>query len=274
VVRSAAMAGDDPAGLPAHVRKNLAGWEAGSDDYQRAHGEALDCAPLAWGVWRVPEAELRVLGDVQGLDVLELGCGAAQWSIALVPFGARPTGLDLSARQLHHARRLAGRAGVRLPLVQASAEQLPFADASFDVVFCDHGAMSFADPDRTVPEAARVLRPGGLLAFATFSPWHEVCYDDDTDRVGPVLRHDYFGLDRYEGADEVVFNRTYGDWVRLLAGNGLVLEDLVEPRPAPDATLTYRDAATRAWASRFPLEAIWKARRRPRQPAGGGAGLR
>jgi len=228
----------DPGGLPAHVRKNLAGWEAGSDEYQRAHGETLDRAPLAWGVWRIPEAELGILGDVHGLDLLELGCGAAQWSIALVPLGARPTGLDLSARQLHHARRLAAAAGARVPLVRASAEQVPFADASFDVVFCDHGGMTFADPERTVPEAARVLRPGGLLAFAAFSPWHEVCYDD-----------------------EVVFARTYGDWVRLFTANGLAVEDLVEPRPPADATLGYRDAETRAWARRFPLELIWKARR-------------
>ncbi len=229
----------DPGGLPAHVRKNLAGWEAGSDEYQRAHGETLDRAPLAWGVWRIPEAELGILGDVHGLDLLELGCGAAQWSIALVPLGARPTGLDLSARQLHHARRLAAAAGARVPLVRASAEQVPFADASFDVVFCDHGGMTFADPERTVPEAARVLRPGGLLAFAAFSPWHEVCYDDEADRVGPALRHDYFGLDRYEGDDEVVFARTYGDWVRLFTANGLAVEDLVEPRPPADATLGY-----------------------------------
>jgi len=256
------MATDDPAGLPPHTRKNLAGWEARSDDYQRAHGEVLDLAPLAWGVWRVPEADLRVLGEVRDLDLLELGCGAAQWSIALVQLGARPVGLDLSERQLDHARRRQRATGARVPLVRASAEQVPFADASFDVVFCDHGAMSFADPERTVPEAARVLRPGGLLAFATFSPWHEVCYDDRADRVGEVLRHDYFGLDRYEGDEEVVFNRTYGDWVRLFAASGLAVEDLIEPRPAPDATLTYRDAATRAWAQRFPLEAIWKARRR------------
>ncbi|HEV8649417.1 MAG TPA: class I SAM-dependent methyltransferase [Actinomycetes bacterium] len=255
------MATDDPGGLTAHARKNLAGWEARSDDYQQAHGGALDREPLAWGVWRVPEAELRVLGDVHGLDLLELGCGAAQWSIALVPLGARPVGLDLSARQLDHARRRQRAAGVQVPLVRASGERVPFADSSFDVVFCDHGAMSFADPERTVPEAARVLRPGGLLAFAAFSPWHEVCYDDEADRVGAVLRHDYFGLDRYEGDDEVVFNRTYGDWVRLFAANGLAVEDLIEPRPGPDATLTYRDAATRAWARRFPLEAIWKARR-------------
>ena len=61
---------------------------------------------MAWGVWQIPEAELHVLGDVDGRDILELGCGAAQWSIALAQAGARPVGLDLSDRQLEHARRL------------------------------------------------------------------------------------------------------------------------------------------------------------------------
>jgi ubiquinone/menaquinone biosynthesis C-methylase UbiE len=72
--------------------------------------------------------------------------------------------LDLSARQLEHARELTREAGVEFPLVCASAERT-LADASFDIVFCDYGAMTFADPYRTVPEAFRVLRSGGLLAF-------------------------------------------------------------------------------------------------------------
>src|SRR6202011_4439836 len=111
-----------------------------------------------------------VLGEVRGKDVLELGCGAAQWSIALALLGARCVGLDNSERQLAHARRLMSEAGVTFPLVHASAEDVPLPAASFDVVFCDHGAMSFADPERTVPEAARLLRPGGLFAFNAESP--------------------------------------------------------------------------------------------------------
>jgi ubiquinone/menaquinone biosynthesis C-methylase UbiE len=125
---------------------------------------------LAWGVWQLPESELQVLGEVRGKDVLELGCGAAQWSIALHRVGARVTGLDVSERQLEHARELMAEAAAEFPLVRASAESLPFGDASFDIVFCDHGAMTFADPFLTIPEAARILRPGGLLAFSTHTP--------------------------------------------------------------------------------------------------------
>src|SRR5665811_599792 len=142
-----------PTGLSEHERRNQASWDATSDEYQAMHGGQLAASGgLAWGTSQIPESELRVLGDVAGKEILEFGCGAAQWSIALAQRGARPTGLDLSERQLEHARRLMAEAKVDFPLVHGSAESVPLPDASFDIVFCDHGAMSFADPYRTVPE--------------------------------------------------------------------------------------------------------------------------
>ena len=103
--------------LTEHERRNQASWDGFSDEYQATHGRQLaDSGGLAWGTWQVPESELRVLGDVADRDILEFGCGAAQWSIALGLAGARPVGIDLSARQLEHARRLAGRGGRDLPV--------------------------------------------------------------------------------------------------------------------------------------------------------------
>ena len=123
----------DGPGLSSHAEKNLALWEAASDSYEERHAAVLSGdQALAWGVWRIPETELKVLGDVRGKDVLELGCGAARWSIALAGKGARPVGLDLSPRQLSHARRLMAKAGVEFPLIERSAEQVPLPDASFD----------------------------------------------------------------------------------------------------------------------------------------------
>ena len=139
--------------------KNRRYWDRIADEYQALHGRRLSAARPAWGVWRIPESRLQVLGNPRNRDFLELGCGAAQWSIALARAGGRPVGLDNSGHPLEHARRLIRRAGVRIPLVHASAEVVPFSDATFDVVFCDHGAMSFADPRRTVPECGRLLRP-------------------------------------------------------------------------------------------------------------------
>src|SRR5579864_8341480 len=156
---------------------NRSHWNERSDEYQAAHGEQLKNNPLAWGVWSIPEDELRVLGDVWAKDVLELGCGGAQWSIALSERGAKCVGLDNSERQLEYARKNQREAGVEFPLVHGSAENVPLPDASFDIVFCDHGAMTFADPQRTVPESARLLRAGGLLAFSAETPLHFICWD-------------------------------------------------------------------------------------------------
>jgi len=252
----------DTGPLTDHAARNKAMWDDYSDEYQAKHSEELVFRDgLAWGTTRTPESELRVLGDVAGRDILEFGCGAAQWSIALARLGARPVGLDLSDRQLHHARRLMAEAGVEFPLIHASAEAVPLPDGGFDIVFCDHGAMSFADPYRTVPEAARLLRPGGLFAFCHHSPLETICWPLDADEVGERLALDYFGMHQFDDGEEVFFNLPYGEWIRLFRANGFVIEDLIEPQPGPDATSSYRSAAALAWARHWPGEEIWRLRR-------------
>src|SRR4051812_30608506 len=151
--------------LKPHEQHNRRFWDDDADDYQAAHGGQLEGAPLAWGAWRMPESELQVLGDVRGRDVLEFGCGGAQWSVALAAQGARCVGLDLSRGQLRHAARNVQSAGVDVALAGAGGEAPPFSTGAFDIVFCDHGAMSFCDPSITVGEASRLLRPGGMFAF-------------------------------------------------------------------------------------------------------------
>jgi SAM-dependent methyltransferase len=248
--------------LSDHARRNRAYWDRISDWYQAKHGAFIGQSEPRWGNWQIPEDELGILGDMAGKDVLEFGCGAAQWSILLARRGARPVGLDNSARQLAHARELMAAAGVDFPLVHASAEAVPLPDASFDIVFCDHGAMSFADPYRTVPEAARLLRPGGLFAFSHASPILDLCRAEDTDHPGQALANDYFTLFRFEDDDGAVqFQLPYGEWIRLFRRHGFAVEDLVEPRPAEDAASTYFDAQDRAWARRWPAECIWKLRK-------------
>ena len=252
----------DPPLLSPHATRNQAAWDAYSDEYQGKHAEQLAASGgLAWGTAQVAESELRVLGDFADKDILELGCGAAQWSIALAQHGARPVGLDLSKRQLEHARRLMAEAGVDFPLIHGSAEAVPLPDASFDIVFCDHGAMTFADPYRTVPEAARLLRAGGLFAFSHHSPIETICWPLGADRVGDRLALDYFGMHQLDDGDETFFQLPYGEWIRLFRANGFAVEALIEPRPAEDATSSYRDAEELAWARRWPSESIWRLRR-------------
>lgn len=256
------MSSDTGPTLTEHEARNRAMWDGYSDEYQAKHGDHLAASGgYAWGTTQIPESELHVLGDVAGREILEFGCGAAQWSIALARHGARPVGLDLSERQLQHARRLMAEAGVEFPLVHASAEAVPLPDASFDVVFCDHGAMTFADPYRTVPEVARLLRTGGLFAFSHHSPIETICWPLDAEEVGEQLALDYFGMHRIDVDDEVCFQLPYGEWIRLFRANGFVVEDLIELQPGPDATSSYRSAASLAWARRWPAEEIWLLRK-------------
>ncbi|MEA2536661.1 MAG: hypothetical protein QOF11_895 [Chloroflexota bacterium] len=251
-----------PTGLTEQAIFNRDAWNRDADDYQARNGPFIEArGGLAWGVWQLPEGELRILGETAGRDILELGCGAAQWSIGLARAGAHPVGLDLSERQLEHARRLMAEAGVDFPLVHASAEAVPLPDRSFDIVFCDHGAMSFADPYLTVPEVARLTRPGGLFAFSHASAFIDMTWPEDAERAGDRLTRDYFGMHRLDYEDEIAFQLPYGEWIRLFRANGFEILDLIEPRPAEDATSSYRDEIEREWSRRWPAESIWRLRR-------------
>ncbi|GMU79861.1 MAG: SAM-dependent methyltransferase [Acidimicrobiia bacterium] len=252
-----------PTGDP--ERRNRAFWDADADAYQAAHGEALTRAPMAWGVWRIPEAELGVLGDVRGLDVLEYGCGGAQWSVALAASGARAVGLDLSRTQLSHARRLVRQAAAGVALVCATATAAPFVDASFDLVFCDHGAMSFADPAATIPECARLLRDGGRLVFALSTQLRSLTWDPRRERVTRRLHTRWrprWVDDTGEGTVDFVWS--HGEWIRTLRAHGFEVDDLVELRAPKGATTTHFDYAPRRWARRWPGEEIWCVTRQSR----------
>jgi SAM-dependent methyltransferase len=247
--------------LSEHAAKNRAFWDRQSDEYQDRNAEFI-AAGMAWGLWQLPESELNVLGEVAGKDVLELGCGAAEWSRALLDAGARPVGIDNSEKRLEWARRANEEAGVEFPLVHGSAESTPFESESFDLVMCDWGAMTFADPYLTVPEVARVLRPGGLFAWTGATPWDWAAYDAESDEQGERLRADYFGMHRWDEPEGAVeFMLPYGEWIRLFRANGLMVEDLIEVRPPEGAPSTYRSEAQTAWARRWPMEQIWKVRK-------------
>ncbi len=236
-----------------HVRQNRKTWDFMAAGYQAKHGERLTETARAWGVWRIPEDEIGALGEVSGRTILELGCGAAQWSIALEEDGARPVGVDVSGEQLRHARG----AGATLPLVHGSAEELPFRDGSFDLVLSDHGAVGFADPERTVPEVARVLRPGGRLVFTIGSPLLFMCWNPKTERVDARLHAPWFGMRSDEDEQTIQFQLPYGEWIRLFRQHGLEVERLIHVRPPQGATTTYTDYVSLRWARDWPAEDLW-----------------
>jgi SAM-dependent methyltransferase len=253
-------------GLPAHAATNRAAWDVLAADYVEPGRASWARAEPAWGIWGVPESELGVLpGDVSGLDVIELGCGTAYVSAWLARRGAKPVGIDNSARQLETARGLQAEHGLEFPLLHGNAESVPLPDASFDLVVSEYGASIWCDPYLWVPEAARLLRPGGRLIFLVNGTLLLLCSpDDENEPVQDRLLRDYFGLHRLEWTDEepptVSFALGYGDWIRLLGASGFAVEDLLEVR-APAGASTRYPWADPGWARRWPSEEVWKARK-------------
>lgn len=240
------------------ISANREHWNRKSAAYQEAHDQAIGSAPKLWGVHALPDELLGALGSTAELDVLELGCGAGQWSASMAEEGARVVGLDLSEAQLSAARER----DQRLALVHAAGQALPFAPESFDLVFCDHGAIGWADPAVTLPEVCRVLRVGGRLVFNVASPFIELCWDDRIAGVGTSLRADYFGLYDFVGGDGATYYTLgYGDWIRLLRAHRLAVEDLIEPRPPDARPNTYWNSEPADWFTRWPAESLWVTRR-------------
>ena len=248
--------------LTPQALRNRRAWERWARPYEARHRATLRRGDgLGWGLWHIPESELDLLGPVRGKRLLELGCGAAHWSVGLARRGARVTGLDVSPRRLAQARSEMARAGVEFPLVEASAESVPLPSRSFDIVFCDWGAMTFCDPYRTVPEVARLLRPGGVFAFSNASVFRSLCQEHRSDRIGTRLRYDYFTLHRIRYPGEVDFQLPTGEWLRLFRDCGFAVEKMIEPRSPARGRTTYLTAAEARWGRRWPQEVLWKLRR-------------
>jgi SAM-dependent methyltransferase len=127
-----------------------------------------DDAYLDHETWIRPA--LARLGDVRGLRVLDYGCGHGMAAVVLARRGAYVTAFDLSAGYLSEASRRAAANDVRLDLVQADGQRLPFADASFDRVW-GNAVLHHLDIDIAGRELFRVLRPGGLAVYC--EPWGE-----------------------------------------------------------------------------------------------------
>jgi SAM-dependent methyltransferase len=252
------------AGTDDHLALNEAYWDTLSTTYAE-HGRRMWASQEpTWGIWSLTQSELPVLpGDVSGADVVELGCGSAYVSAWLARRGARPVGIDLSTGQLASARALQEQHGLDFPLVRGNAEDLPFLDASFDLAISEYGAVTWCDPYRWIPEAARVLRPGGRLVFVRNGTMLMLCEPQEGRATDRLLRP-LFGLHRMEWDDPegpcVDFQLPHGEMIRLLRTCGLVVEDLVEVRPPEGATTAY-PYVDLDWARQWPTEEVWTTRK-------------
>lgn len=109
------------------------------------------------------------LGIVPGQRILDVACGAGQLSLPAARAGADVTGVDIATNLLDQARARARAAGLAIRFEEADAEDLPFDDATFDVVFSLIGAMFAPGPERVAAELLRVCKPGGRIVMGNWT---------------------------------------------------------------------------------------------------------
>jgi SAM-dependent methyltransferase len=249
---------------PDYLLRNRAHWDAWAHDYEADGRRNWAADEPSWGIFSVPEADVGMLPtELEGIDAIELGCGTGYVSAWLARRGARPVGIDNSEAQLATARRFQEEFGLEFPLLHGNAEEVPLPDESFDLAISEYGASIWCDPYRWIPEAARLLRPGGRLAFLVNGVLMALCVpDEDGVPAGDRILRPYFGMHRFEWPDEdsVEFHIPHGEMIRLLRDTGFEIKALTEIRPGEDATTRY-PFVTLEWARRWPCEEVWKARK-------------
>ena len=253
--------------LPESVGANVAEWTQTNAQFTDAQAEsAWQPQDLTWGVFGVRDDAIgSPLGDVSGLDVVELGCGTAYVSAWLARRGARPVGVDVTPAQLATARRCQQEFGLEFPLVEASAEDVPLPSESFDLAISEYGASIWCDPHRWLPEAHRLLRPGGRLWFLRNSILSILCAPDDEAPPAETLLRPQRGMGRMEWPGEigVEWHLPHGELFRLLRRTGFDVVDLVELY-APDEARDheYYVVFSAEWSRKWPAEEIWVAQKR------------
>lgn len=251
---------------PDYVAVNRANWTRANAEYTdaRAH-DAWAEQEITWGMCRAREADVRALPDLQGKEVVELGCGTAYVGAWLKRHGARRVvGVDITPAQLDTARRMNAEFGLGLEFVEANAEETGLPDASFELVVSEYGASIWCDPYKWIPEASRLLRPGGELVFLRNSTLAILCMPVEGP-TSETLQRPQLGLHRLEWTEpepEIEFHLGHGDWVRLLHDNGFELLDLVELFATDDTPEHTYYTWSAEWAKKWPWEELWRARKR------------
>ncbi|GAA3887007.1 class I SAM-dependent methyltransferase [Streptomyces sedi] len=252
----------DPGSEPTdHVARNRVHWDEERAAYHaplaRSHWAQRE---PTWGLWATPESRARLIpDDIAGRRVVELGCGTGYVSAWLARAGACPVAVDVSAAQLATARALREEFGLAMDLVLADAERVSLRGGRFALVISDYGASLWCDPHRWIAEAARLLEPGGRLAFSRRSPFFAVCRPEAGAADSRLLRP-YFGASRLPHGGGVEFTLPHGELIRLLREHGFTVDELIEVA-APEAGARDYPEVTAAWARSWPSEELWKATR-------------
>ena len=248
--------------------RNREHWTAANATYTDGRArESWARDEISWGVFKNREEDIRVLPDVRGLDIIELGCGTAYFAAWLKKRGARRVvGVDITPAQLDTARRMDEEFGLGLEFIEANAEAVPLPDQSFDIAFSEYGASIWCDSHLWIPEAARLLRAGGELIFMRATDIEMICSPDE-ERIAERLVRPLRGMHRLDWYSDsepsTEFHLSTSAMFQLLRSTGFDVLDIRELYAPDDAVdHPHYSYVPAEWAKRWPAEEIWRARKR------------
>lgn len=193
------------------------------------------------------ESDFRLLGEMKGKRVLELGCGGAQCSIAFAKQGATAIGVDFSAEQLAFARRLCDREEVKVELRQGDLADLAFLRSdTVDLVFSAYAFGYVEDLGRVFRQVHRVLKVGAPLVFSLSHPTYNMIDDDSEQPL--LIRRSYFDRSpidyQHNGISFTDFHHTVGDLYMGLVRANFRVDTILEPEPTRSSARStfWRDA--------------------------------
>ncbi|MDQ6840341.1 MAG: class I SAM-dependent methyltransferase [Actinomycetota bacterium] len=253
---------------------NAAAWDHYAATYQQAVTLPSDVA--VYGPDIPDESQLRLLGDLKGKRVLDLGCGGGQCTVAFARAGAAAIGLDQSVVQLGFARRLADAAEVRVELRQGDVADLAFLRAdSIDVAFSSYTFDDVNDLSRVFRQVHRVLKVAAPLVFSVPHPAWTMIDDvpgppaggrpghpDGTASMSPVVRRSYFDrrpiVYERDGVGFTDYHHTFAELYMALVRASYKVDTILEPEPAPGA---HRSGAWRQAQTMVPRTLVIRARK-------------
>lgn len=256
---------------------NAAAWDLYAATYQQMVTSPSDVA--GYGPDIPDESQLRLLGDLKGKRLLDLGCGGGHCAVAFAKAGAAVIGIDHSKAQLGYARRLAEAAEVRLELRHGDLADLAYLRAdSIDVAFSAYAFGFVSDLSRVFRQVHRVLKVGAPLVFSLPHPaW--IMVDDapgpapglppgasgdvpGTTHSAPIVRRSYFDrrpvVSQRDGATFTEYHHTFGELHLALSRASYRVDTILEPEPVPGG---HRSPAWRPAQTMVPRTLVVRARK-------------
>ncbi len=202
-------------------------WDRHSDEYQAAHN--IPTRYIHYGPHCPTEDDLLLLGDVSGKNVVELGCGGGQCSIAFAKRGARVIGVDLSEKQLSYARRLASKENVKVKFIKADIEDLSaIPDGSQDIAFSAYAFQYIKNLRKGLDEVYGLLKSGGIFVFSLDHPFYW-CFSENIPELKVV--RSYFDSDSRRGELGREYPRSVSKLFNAVFESGFIVATIVEPKP-------------------------------------------